>query len=86
MLTISFLLYIYIVITNEWSSEADVLIKQKCQQNRFCFPIGRFIVQLFYSRGSLEGAIKMIDGTKTDFKGPVQMGRSYPGLRRKLFD
>jgi hypothetical protein len=37
-------------------------IKQKCQQNRFCLPIGR----LFYSKGSHEGAIKTIIGTKTD--------------------
>ena len=57
-------------------------IKQKCQQNRFCLPIGR-LFKLFCSKGSHEGAIKTIIGTQTDL-GPVHMGKSYPGYREKF--
>jgi hypothetical protein len=39
-------------------------IKQKCQQ--IYFVSHQQIVQLFCNRGSLEGAIKTIIGTKTD--------------------
>ena len=42
------------------SSEADILIK-----NRFCLPMHQ-IVQLICNRGSLEGAMEIIIGTKTD--------------------
>jgi hypothetical protein len=84
MLTISFLLFSFAVLTEynlshyKWmvSSEVDVLIKQKCQQNRFCLPIGR-LFKLFCSKGSHEGAIEIIIGTKTDL-GPVHRAKVIP--------
>jgi hypothetical protein len=39
-------------------------IKQKCQQ--YILSLHQQIVQLFCNRGSLEGAIKTINGTKND--------------------